>query len=99
MDQAIHGVNSKVNFFTLSNYSLTSQIVIINLSTACFALIFLFIFNCYLLLNNQNIENQKNFIENKLNLITEYLSKNAIKRPYFFGDNCNGIISEKKKNL
>ena len=32
MDQAIHGVNSKVNFFTLSNYSLTSQIVIINLS-------------------------------------------------------------------
>ena len=29
MDQAIHGVNKKKYIFKLSNYSLTSQIVII----------------------------------------------------------------------
>ena len=65
MDLVIHGVNNQKKFLKLSNYSLTIQIVIINLSTACFALIFILIFNIYLLINNQNIENQKNFIENK----------------------------------
>ena len=44
MDQAIHGVNNKKNFFYLSNYTLATQIVIINLSTACLALIFLIFF-------------------------------------------------------
>ena len=98
MDQVIHGVNNKKNIFTLSNYSLTAQIIIINLSAAFFALIFLIIFNLYLLINNQNIENQKKFIEDKLDLITDYLVKNAIKRPYSFDDTCSGIIVEKKTN-
>ena len=98
MDQVIHGVNNKKNIFTLSNYSLTSQIIIINLSAAFFALIFLIIFNLYLLINNQNVENQKKFIEDKLDLITDYLVKNAIKRPYSFDDTCSGIIIEKKTN-
>ena len=62
MDQVIHGVNNQKNSFYLSNYSLTTQIVIINLSTAFFALIFLIIFNFFLLINNQNIESQKKFI-------------------------------------
>ena len=96
MDQVTHGVNNNFFFFSLSNYSLTTQIVIINLSTAFLALIFLIIFNVFLLINNQNIENQKEFIENKLNLITNYLVKNAIKRPYSFDDSCSGIIIEKK---
>jgi two-component system sensor histidine kinase ChvG len=98
MDQVIHGVNNKKNIFTLSNYSLTAQIIIINLSAAFFALIFLIIFNLYLLINNQNVENQKKFIEDKLDLITDYLVKNAIKRPYSFDDTCSGIIIEKKTN-
>ena len=98
MDQVIHGVNNKKNIFTLSNYSLTAQIIIINLSAAFFALIFLIIFNLYLLINNQNVENQKKFIEDKLDLITDYLVKNAIKRPYSFDDTCSGIIVEKKTN-
>jgi two-component system sensor histidine kinase ChvG len=98
MDQVIHGVNNKKNIFTLSNYSLTAQIIIINLSAAFFALIFLIIFNLYLLINNQNVENQKKFIEDKLDFITDYLVKNAIKRPYSFDDTCSGIIVEKKTN-
>ena len=98
MDRVIHGVNNQINFFRLSNYSLTTQIIIINLSTACFALIFLIIFNVYLLANSQNIQKQKNFIETKLNLITKYLIKNAIKRPYSFDDRCSDIDSEKNIN-
>ena len=34
MDQVIHGVNRPIDIFFLSNYSLTYQIVIINLSSA-----------------------------------------------------------------
>ena len=45
MDPAIHGVNKQTKNFSLSNYSLTTQIVIINLSTAVFALASLFFFN------------------------------------------------------
>ena len=97
-DQVIHGVNNKKNIFILSNYSLTAQIIIINLSAAFLALIFLIIFNVYLLINNQNVENQKKFIEDKLDLITSYLVKNAVKRPYSFDDTCSGIIAEKKIN-
>ena len=96
MDQAIHGVNNQKNFLKLSNYSLTTQIVIINLSIASLALIFLIIFNAFLFINNQNIENQKKFIEDKSDLITSYLIKNAIKRPYSFDDSCSGLVAEKK---
>ena len=96
MDQAIHGVNNQKNFLKLSNYSLTTQIVIINFSTASLALIFLIIFNAFLLINNQNIESQKKFIEDKSDLITSYLIKNAIKRPYSFDDSCSGLVAEKK---
>ena len=44
------------------------------------------------------LSNQKKFIEGKLNVITNYLVKNAIKRPYSFDDSCSGIIIEKKIN-
>jgi len=98
MAQVIHGVNEQKKFFKLSNYFLTTQIVIINLFTACCALIFLLVFNIYLFINNQNIENQKNLIENKLNIISDYLIKNAIKRPYSFNDTCSGIITEEEIN-
>ena len=98
MDLVIHGVSNQKNFFKLSTYSLTTQIVIINLSTACFALIFLLVYNIYLFINSQNIENQKSLIEFKSNIITSYLIKNAIKRPYSFDDSCSGIITEKEIN-
>ena len=96
MGRVIHGVNDKKNLFKLSNYFLTTQIIIINLFTGCCALIFIIVFNIYLFINNQNIEDQKNLIEDKLNIITEYLIKNSIKRPYSFDDSCSGIIVEKE---
>ena len=94
MDQVIHGVNKPFNIFSLSNYSLTSQIVIINLSTALLALIFIIIFNFFLLSSNKNLEIQKNKITYQLKEITDYLSKNAIKRILTFDDNCNRILRE-----
>ena len=90
MDLAIRGVSNQKNIFLLSNYSLTTQIVIINLYVAFFALIFLFLFNFFLFINNQNTKVQKKFIEDRSNLITNYLIKHAIKRPYFFDDSCSG---------
>lgn len=95
MGQVIHGVNSQNNRFLISNYSLTKQIIIINFSTAFIALVFLIIFNLFLITSNQNLENQKNLIEKRLNIISEYLIKNAIKRPYSFNDSCSGAFVEK----
>ena len=97
MGQVIHGVNSQNNRFLISNYSLTKQIIIINFSTAFIALVFLIIFNLFLITSNQNLENQKNLIEKRLNIISEYLIKNAIKRPYSFNDSCSGAFVEKNK--
>ena len=67
MDQVIHGVNKKTKSFSFSNYSLTTQIVIINFSTAIFALIALFFFNFVILNSNKNLNNQKELAINKLN--------------------------------
>ena len=93
MDQVIHGVNNK-NSFLLSNYSLKTQIIIINLSTTSLALIFLIIFNYFLLNNNKNINFQKNIIIDQINQITDYLSQNAIKRILTFDDTCNRVLKE-----
>ena len=56
MAQAIPGVNKSVNRLSLSYYSLTVQIIIINLLTAIISLVFLIFFNYFLLTNNNNIE-------------------------------------------
>ena len=94
MDQVIHGVNKKTKSFSFSNYSLTTQIVIINFSTAIFALIALLFFNFVILNSNKNLNNQKELAINKLNEIAEYLSQNAIKRILTFNDNCIRILKE-----
>ena len=94
MDQAIHGVNKQNKSFSLSNYSLTTQIIIINLSTAMFALVSLFFFNFFLLTSNKNLNDQKELAIDKLNEITDYLSNNAIKRILTFNDNCIRILKE-----
>ena len=48
MAQAIPGVNKTVNRLSLSYYSLTVQIIIINLLTAIISLFFLIFFNYFL---------------------------------------------------
>ncbi len=94
MDQVIHGVNKYKKRFSLSNYSLTIQIVIINFSTAIAALIFLILFNFYLLTSNENLNNQNKLFMSQLNEISEYLSENAIKRILTFNDTCTRVLKE-----
>ena len=78
MALAIRGVNNYIKNLFLSNYSLTTQIIIINFLTAVIGLIFLFIFNYLILTNNKNLDNQINNIKNDLYLITDYLTNNSI---------------------
>ena len=98
MDQVIHGVNKQIKSFSLSNYSLTTQIIIINLSTTFFALVALIFFNFFLLNSNKNLNDQKELVTNKLDEISNYLSKNAIKRILTFNDNCIRVLKEENSN-
>ena len=89
MALGIGGVNKFFLKFSISNYSLTTQIIIINLLTAFIALVFLILFNYFLLSNSENLEKQTTFIKNDLNKVVTYLSKNAIIRvPEFNEEVC-----------
>ena len=98
MDQVIRGVSKLIEKFSLSNYTLTSQIVLINFTTAFLAFIFLIIFNCYLIITSKNLDNKQNNIQYNLNQITDHLSQNAIKRIFTFNDNCIRILREGENN-
>ena len=75
------GVNKKnVSKFSLSYYSLTTQIIIINFFTAIIILIFVGVFNLFLLKNNKSIEQKTQEITIQINDIKNYLQKNAIFR-------------------
>ena len=83
-------MNSFFKKLSLSNYSLTSQILIINFLTAIIGLFFFIIINFFLISNNNNLDKQIDNIANDLNQITIFLSNNAIKRiPKFNVENCN----------
>jgi len=89
MAQAIRGVNNYIKKITLSDYSLTTQIVIINVFTAILGCIFLLLINYFLISNNNNLDKQIENVANNLNKITNFLSNNAIKRiPQFNVENC-----------
>tara|TARA_Y100001970_G_C14230055_1_gene858016 strand:- start:631 stop:2349 length:1719 start_codon:yes stop_codon:yes gene_type:complete len=95
MAQAIRGVNNKIINIKLSNYSLTTQIVIINIVLSILAVLFIFIFNFFLLTSNKNIDFQKKIINSQLSEITNHLSTNAIKRILTFDESCI-IVSEEQ---
>lgn len=90
-------MNKIPNRITLANYSLTTQIVIINIFTAFLALVILIIFNFFLLISNKNLENHKKLINYQLTEITSYLSKTAIKRILTFDDSCNTVSKEQNR--
>ena len=98
MDRVIRGVSNLIEKFSLSNYSLTSQIILINFSTAFFAFIILILFNCYLILTSKSLYNEQNNIQFKLNKITNHLSQNAVKRIFTFDDDCVRILREGENN-
>ena len=77
MDQAILGV-IKSNFFSLSNFRLPIQLLIVNLLIILFGSIFLIIFNFYLIKNDKLIENRIASLINELEKITSYLENNSI---------------------
>ena len=90
MAQAIPGVNNNIKKISLSNYSLTTQIIIINILTASLGCIFLLLINYLLISNNNNLDKQIDNIANDLNRITIFLSNNAIKRVSQFNvENCD----------
>ena len=90
MAQAIRGVSNNTKKISLSNYSLTTQIIIINILTAFLGCIFLLLINYLLISNNNNLDKQINNIASDLNRITIFLSNNAIKRvPQFNVENCD----------
>lgn len=91
MDLAIRGVSKFFKNYLLSNYSLTTQIIIINLSTTCLALIFIIIFNLFLMTSNKNIESQNKITLNEINNISNYLGINAVKRILSFDESCNSV--------
>ena len=84
MDQVIRGVSKLIEKFSLSNYTLTSQIILINFTTAFFAFIFLIVFNCYLILTSKNLDNEKNNIQYNLNQITDHLKSKCYKKNFYF---------------
>ena len=90
MVQATRGVSNNIKNISLSNYSLTTQIIIINILTAILGCIFLLSINYLLISNNSNLSKQIDNIASDLNRITIFLSNNAIKRvPQFNVENCD----------
>ena len=94
MAQVIPGVNNTISRLSLSYYSLTVQIIIINLFTAIISLFFLFFFNYFLLTNNNNIEIKAEQINFQANDIASYLQKNAVIRiPQFNEESCERLTN------
>ena len=89
MAQAIRGVSNQNKNISLSNYSLTTQIIIINLLTSIIGLIFVLLFNYILLKNNESLDNQIANIKNDLYQVKNYLSeKSVIRIPQFKVESC-----------
>ncbi len=79
MDLVILGVISK-NLFLLSNYKLSIQLLVVNFLIVFFGLIFLLIFNYFLILNNDKIKNENISSKLELKKVTNFLQNNAIFR-------------------
>ncbi len=70
----------KNKLFKPSNYTLSIQLLVVNLFIIFFGIIFLVIFNLYLIKNDKFIENKYNYSISELKKITEYLQNNSIIR-------------------
>ena len=80
-------IKKKISKFSLFNYSLITQIIIINIITATIGFIGVCFFNFLLIKNNNSIETKINNINSQLEKITNYLENNAIIRiPQFNED-------------
>ena len=90
MDLDIHGVNN-INKFSLSSFSLTYQLFLINLLITIFGFTFFLIFNFYLINNNKFINQNYEEALLDLQIITNYLANNSIARIPLFDDSCKNL--------
>ena len=95
MDLDILGVIKK-KFFNLSNYKLSIQLLVVNLLIIFFGVIFLLLFNFYLINDDKLIDNYNLQSKNELNKITEYLENNSIIRIPLFQTNYRCRYIDKK---
>jgi len=97
MDLDIPGVIKK-NFLSLSNYSLTSQLLLINFFASFIGLIFLFLINFYLIQNDKSIDFKINDTKNKLKSTASFLENNSIARiPLFRNCRINNLVEQSCK--
>ncbi|MDC0057254.1 HAMP domain-containing histidine kinase [Alphaproteobacteria bacterium] len=93
-------MNSFLKKLSLSNYSLTSQILIVNFLTAIIGLFFFIVFNYFLISTDTEkrlkIQSKQN---NKIiNQIANYLEESAILRVRLFNEVCEENISQDSDN-
>ena len=100
MDLVILGVTIK-NFFYFSNYKLSIQLLVVNILIIFFGIIFLLLFNYYLIINNDTIKNKNIFSKIELKNITNYLQSSAIFRVPLYQTNyrCRYLDQEIDKDL
>ena len=95
MDLDILGVINK-KLLSLSNYSLSIQLLVVNIFIIFFGTIFFLLYNYYLINNDRLIENKSNFSNNELKDITTYLQNNSIIRIPLYQTNYRCRIIDKK---
>ncbi len=100
MDLVILGVNIK-NFFYLSNYKISIQLLVVNIFIIFFGIIFLLLFNYYLITNNDTIKSKNISSKIELKNITSYLQNNAILRVPLYQTNyrCRYLDQKIDKDL
>ena len=99
MDQVIHGVNKLLSILSLSNYSLTSQLIIINIFTAILGFIFFCAFNYLVIYNDKNIDLKINNNNKSISKISNYLAESAILRVQIFNEDCVNFLNKKNQNI
>ena len=89
-------MNSFFKKLSLSNYSLTSQILIINFLTAIIGLFFFFIINFFLISTDTDKRFKIKLKQNNkiINQIANYLEESAILRVRLFNETCEENISK-----
>ncbi len=95
MDLVILGVIIKKIFF-LSNYKLSIQLLVVNISIIFFGSMFLLLFNYFLIINNDSIKNKHIFSKLELKNITNYLQSNSILRVPLYQTNNRCKYLDKK---
>ena len=90
-----------IKFFSFSSYSLSIQLLIVNFLIIFFGLIFLIIFNYYLITNDKSIDNKIISSIDEINKISNYLERNSIINIPLYQTNyiCRIIDKYTDKNL